>query len=198
MRSARLFISKHTRQNTLWDNDTTEITWDRNSSSEDYDVLAGHFPSSSTWTLAIFKYRVMAAFDRLRFLLQQCLFNYSGSVYLASSSGSLNPYETILINTLRLATSEWLTSLRVSFRPLSTLSGAVFAFLYVRRSWTFSRFFNREMHYHCAITTYRLVLLLLLHMLLAYRIQHDPYLLSCGLLSRILRSVSMPVTTHNH
>lgn len=130
MRSARLFISKHTRQNTLWDNDTTEITWDRNSSSEDYDVLAGHFPSSSTWTLAIFKYRVMAAFDRLRFLLQQCLFNYSGSVYLASSSGSLNPYETILINTLRLATSEWLTSLRVSFRPLSTLSGAVFAFLY--------------------------------------------------------------------
>lgn len=72
----------------------------------------------------------MAAFDRLRFLLQQCLFNYSGSVYLASSSGSLNPYETILINTLRLATLERLTSLRVSFRPLSTLSGAVFAFLY--------------------------------------------------------------------
>ncbi len=32
------------------------------------------------------------------------------------------------------------------------MTEAVFAFLNVRRSWTFSRLLNREMHYHCAIT----------------------------------------------
>jgi hypothetical protein len=34
--------------NTLWDSDTAEITQDRNNASEDYDFLAGNFPSSST------------------------------------------------------------------------------------------------------------------------------------------------------
>ena len=46
------------------------------------------------------------------------------------------------------------------------------------------------MHYHCAITTYYDVLSQLLHTLLEYKIQHTMYLLSCGLLSRLLRYVS--------
>ena len=58
-----------------------------------------------------------------------------------------------------------------------------------------------QLHYHCAITTYYDVLSQLLHTLLEYKIQHTMYLLSRGLLSRILRSVScvsqrMPLTTH--
>jgi hypothetical protein len=42
------------------------------------------------------------------------------------------------------------------------------------------------------------VLSQLLHNLLDYKIQHATYLLPRGLLSRILRSVYMPVTTHIH
>ena len=46
-----------------------------------------------------------------------------------------------------------------------------------------------ELRYHYAITTYCDVLTLLLNTLLEYPIQHTTYLWSCGLLSRLLRSV---------
>ena len=62
--------------------------------------------------------------------------------------------------------------------------------LIVSRSWTRSRLLNRELHYHCAITTYCDVLTQLLHTLLEYTIQHTTYLLPRGLLSRLSRSMS--------
>ena len=54
------------------------------------------------------------------------------------------------------------------------------------------------MRYHCAITTYCDVLTQLLNTLLEYPIQHTTYLSSRGVISRLLRSVSVllrPLTT---
>ena len=75
---------------------------------------------------------------------------------------------------------------------LFTYDRVSLCFLNVRRSWTFSRLLNREMHYQlCYNWTYCDVLTLLLHILLEYIIQHTTYLLSCELLSRFLRPMSV-------
>ena len=55
-----------------------------------------------------------------------------------------------------------------------------------------------ELRYRYAITTYCDVLTQLLNTLLEYPIQHTTFLLPCGLLRRLLRSVSLllgPLTT---
>ena len=85
-----------------------------------------------------------------------------------------------------------------SIRCFSHTTESVFAFLIVNWIWTNSRLLHRELRYHYAITTYCDVLTLLLNTLLEYPIQHTTYLWSCGLLSRLLRSVSLllgPPTT---
>ena len=85
-----------------------------------------------------------------------------------------------------------------SIRCFSHTTVSVFAFLFVRRTWTFSSFLNRKMIYHWSITTYCDVLTQLLHTLLEYKIQHTTYLSSRGVISRLLRSVFVllhPLTT---
>lgn len=73
---------------------------------------------------------------------------------------------------LRLA---WLACAS-SIRCLSHMTGVVFAFLNVRRTWTLSRLLNREMHYQlCYNWTYCDVLLQLLNNLLGYPIQHTTF-----------------------
>ena len=111
-------------------------------------------------------------------------------VDLASHSSALTHYETSSTNHFCLASYDGLDSLACQaldafhIQPRQTLH-----FWFVRRNWTFSRFFNREMIYHWSITTYYDELPQLLHILLEYKIQLTMYLLSRGLLSRISRSV---------
>lgn len=68
--------------------------------------------------------------------------------------------------------------------------------LIVRGIWTFCLLLNRELLYQWAITTYCDVLTQLLHTLLEYTIQHTTYLLSCELLSSLLRPMCYITVTH--
>ncbi len=75
---------------------------------------------------------------------------------------------------------------------LFTYDRVSLCFLNVRRSWTFSRLLNREMHYQlCYNWTYCDVLTLLLNKVLLYPIQHTTFLLPRELLRRLSRSMSI-------
>ena len=111
-------------------------------------------------------------------------------VDLASHSSALTPYETSSINRFHLASYVWLDYLAAQVLDAFHIwPSQSLRFYNVSRSWTYSRFFNRELHYHCAITTYYDVLTQLLNNLLDYTIQLTTYLSSRGVISRLLRSM---------
>ena len=76
------------------------------------------------------------------------------------------------------------------------MTEAVFAFLFDSWDRTNSLLLKRQSRYHYAISTYRDELPLLLNNLLDYPIQLTTYLLSCGLLSRLLRPTYCIATAH--
>ena len=154
------------------------------------EFLARSVNPLSTRAVASHRVSLSAAFFSVwRLTRHIMLFDHQSSACLASSSKALTSYVFNPINHFRLASFHEPHSLRCGIKHLSHNAGAVFRF-FLLQSWNRTNYlkFKRLLLYQMSyLRTYQDVLLLLLHILLGYKIQHTSCLLPCGLLNHASR-----------
>ena len=153
----------------------------------------------STRAVASHRVSLSAAFFRVwRLTRHIMLFDHQSSASLASCSKALTSYVFNPINHFRLASFHEPHSLRCGIKHLSHNAGAVFRFLIAKLESNQLPTFPKKVALPDELfaRTYQDVLLLLLHILLGYKIQHTSCLLPCELLNHASRIRSSLLRLH--